>query len=113
VNDRWGHTAGDGLLREVARRILAEVRDDDLVARIGGDEFGVLLWGVDEVVAESVAERLRAACRTPVWLPGLDEPIEVGISVGVASDVAALAAHTVERADAALYREKRRTRGPA
>ncbi len=61
VNDRHGHPAGDAVLREIARRLRHGVRDGDTVARVGGEEFMVLLPGVSEPTALELAERLRAA----------------------------------------------------
>jgi diguanylate cyclase (GGDEF)-like protein/PAS domain S-box-containing protein len=69
VNDSLGHLAGDQLLVQVADRLRGCVRDDDLVARFGADEFGVLLLGEDEADAERVARRI---------LDDLDAPLPVG-----------------------------------
>jgi diguanylate cyclase (GGDEF)-like protein len=61
VNDRWGHDAGDALLRQLADVLRQECRPGDVVARLGGDEFGVLLAEASENQAEAVADRLRKA----------------------------------------------------
>jgi diguanylate cyclase (GGDEF)-like protein/PAS domain S-box-containing protein len=111
VNDGFGHAAGDALLREVARRLQAEIREGDLLARLGGDEFGLLLWDAEGDEAVAIADRLRTACRAPIVIG--DATVSVGISVGLAHDGNALGEDTVERADAALYVEKRRTRPTA
>lgn len=78
VNDTWGHDIGDLLLRSVAERLLACVRGQDTVARIGGDEFTVLLDDPED--ARRVAERIVAATARPFDLRG--ETIQITMSVG-------------------------------
>jgi len=109
ANDRGGHDAGDRLLREVAHRLQQGLRQGDLVARVGGDEFVVLLPGCrDAEAARTIAEDLRARLRLPYTLP--DGVIRLDASVGIArfpadgSDPGALLAH----ADRAMYAVKRR-----
>ncbi|GGS35492.1 sensor domain-containing diguanylate cyclase [Deinococcus knuensis] len=116
VNDRHGHEAGDGLLREVSRRLGSCLRGSDTAARFGGDEFVVMLPDVRSVDdARQVALRIGAALARPVTLhlPGsADEQtpvVRVGASVGVA--VAPLhgldAGALCRAADQAMYRAKR------
>jgi diguanylate cyclase (GGDEF)-like protein len=112
VNDALGHPAGDLLLEEVARRLLAGVRGDDLVARFGGDEFAVIVAGVTELTAvASLAERLGAALREPFTVEG--SQVCPGASIGIAvygpdvRDAETVLAH----ADVALYRAKSEGRG--
>lgn len=83
VNDSLGHQAGDTLLREVSTRLQSAVRLEDTVARMGGDEFVVLLPNIDRAGARSVADKLLACLREPVRL---DEAIHYTpmASVGVA-----------------------------
>jgi diguanylate cyclase (GGDEF)-like protein len=107
VNDRHGHGAGDDVLREVARRILATVRETDLPARYGGEEFAVLLPVTDLETAREAAERIRlAVAEAP--LATRRGPLEVTLSAGVAMlddhtrDLGAL----FDAADAALYAAK-------
>jgi diguanylate cyclase (GGDEF)-like protein/PAS domain S-box-containing protein/hemerythrin-like metal-binding protein len=107
VNDSFGHDVGDHLLKEAARRILACVRESDTVARIGGDEFIVLLRTVEDARdALAVAEKIRAALNQPFALKGLR--LEVSSSIGLAlypahgSDAFALA----KNADIAMYQAK-------
>jgi diguanylate cyclase (GGDEF)-like protein len=61
VNDQFGHSAGDRVLRSAAEALKTQIRRDDFVARLGGDEFGVLLPGVSIDEAASVVERIRSA----------------------------------------------------
>jgi len=61
VNDRHGHAAGDAVLKAAAAALLRHVRASDVVARIGGDEFAVLLWNVDAAAAAAKADALEAA----------------------------------------------------
>lgn len=83
VNDRSGHGAGDRILQEVAQRLVKDLRQDDLVARVGGDEFVVLLPGCrDAGTASNIADKLRARLRAPCELP--DGPIHLDVSVGIA-----------------------------
>jgi diguanylate cyclase (GGDEF)-like protein len=106
VNDRHGHAAGDAVLKAVAAAIVAEVRASDVVARIGGDEFVVLLWNVDDAAAATKAAALeRAVYATSVQCGA--STLVVGASAGLAL-VGALdsAADLLARADAAMYARK-------
>jgi diguanylate cyclase (GGDEF)-like protein len=107
ANDRFGHPAGDALLKEVAGRLRALAADDDLVIRMGGDEFILVQRRVARAVdAEAMAQRIVQAISAPYDHCG--QAIELGVSIGVA-----LAPHdgqTAEallgRSDKALYRAK-------
>ena len=106
VNDRHGHAAGDAVLKAVAAALAREVRTSDVVARIGGDEFVVLLWNVTEEEAAAKAAALEAAVyATPVrWKAST---LVVGASAGVAQ-IGPLdrPADLLARADAAMYARK-------
>jgi diguanylate cyclase (GGDEF)-like protein/PAS domain S-box-containing protein len=84
VNDRFGHAAGDDALREVASRLRRSVRERDLVARTGGDEFVVVLadLAVEERVAHDAAGRIRGAFAAPLVVEG--EQVHLQAAVGVA-----------------------------
>lgn len=107
VNDRFGHRFGDQVLKGVAGRLCAALRQSDLIARIGGDEFVVLLRRVTRLEdAERVAAKLHAVLAAPFEIEG--ERIACGTSIGIAlypehgEDAVALVAH----ADQAMYRAK-------
>jgi diguanylate cyclase (GGDEF)-like protein len=106
VNDRHGHAAGDAVLRAVARVLGRHVRASDVVARIGGDEFVVLLWNCDEANALTKAMALEAAIqRTTAAHAGTS--LMVAASVGVTALLPLdQAADTLERADGAMYARK-------
>jgi diguanylate cyclase (GGDEF)-like protein len=111
VNDRLGHKGGDELLIEVAGRVRRSVRPDDLVARISGDEFVVLLHDVDDDVVLKVARRLVDEVGRPLLLAPQRE-IRPSISVGAAAAEPDDTPDSLFRlTDAALYRAKRRGRG--
>ena len=109
INDRAGHKVGDHLLCEVASRLKSLVRDADTVARIGGDEFAVLLETVDgERQALAAAERIVSLVRAPIISAG--EEHQVGASVGIAVSTEELEhpEALVHQADLAMYEAKRR-----
>ena len=112
VNDTLGHPAGDTLLRAVAGRLQAELRENDTAARLGGDEFVVLQDGADQPRdAAALAERLVAALGAPYRIEG--HHVEIGASVGIviASDEDATPDAMLKNADLALYRAKLDGRG--
>ena len=84
VNDTFGHTVGDGVLREIARRLASVVREVDTVARYGGEEFVVVTPETDTEGAQRLAERICEAVREEPFHIGSDV-VEVTVSVGVAS----------------------------
>lgn len=106
VNDRFGHEGGDRVLTSFAATARSVLRDGDLVARLGGEEFGVLLPGAGREQARAVCERLRLATSAePVPLAG--GPARVTASAGLAEvRSGATAAGLLRAADEALYRAK-------
>lgn len=106
INDRFGHGVGDAALVAMTRSTRAAVRDQDLVARIGGEEFAVLLPGMSEEAASVVAERVRRSIAESC-VPGAEQ-IRLSVSIGLATarpddTIGSLLA----RADDAMYSAKR------
>lgn len=112
VNDRFGHGAGDEVLLAVADALRASVRPEDVVARVGGDEFAIMCDHLDarEDVA-AIVDRLREALDSRVRVPG--SSLRVTASVGVAfADGDETPEALLDRADRAMYRSKRRSPHP-
>jgi diguanylate cyclase (GGDEF)-like protein len=106
INDTFGHCAGDEALIQVANLLAKGVRHSDVVARIGGDEFGILLESSDESAAQETAARLIEQISACEFLhDGEALPLSVAIGVGMidALDTPNL---VMERADEAMYRRK-------
>jgi diguanylate cyclase len=109
VNDTHGHAAGDDVLRAVAKSLQDTVRPMDLVARVGGEEFAVILPNCPPAFGETVAERIRRRVEGSPVLIGPDQSLKVTISIGGAFAhqwVRSTAALWSGRADAQLYRAK-------
>jgi diguanylate cyclase (GGDEF)-like protein/PAS domain S-box-containing protein len=110
INDSLGHTAGDEILRHVARQISGAIRLGDTVARIGGDEFVVVCDSASARETEEIAERVLAALSQPYV--GTGEEMKTTASVGIAiADEHATPKSLLRDADAAMYRAKELGRG--
>ena len=112
VNDGYGHQAGDAVLKEACRRAAGAVRESDVLARIGGEEFAVLLPMTPCAGAEDAAERIRAAiAAAPVVHEGIAIPVTCSLGVaqyrGVAGADGKGGTALLAAADAALYEAKR------
>ena len=107
LNDTFGHAVGDHVLREVAQAIAGAVREDDVPARFGGEEFAVLLANPGPEIAIEVGERVRRAVSSldlrKLGVPG----VSVSVGVSVASSPDQLLEDVIDEADRALYRAKR------
>jgi diguanylate cyclase (GGDEF)-like protein/PAS domain S-box-containing protein len=114
INDSIGHHAGDALLREVAPRLRSHLRPGDVVARFGGDEFGILVDRLaDEDEAMAIADRVAAAFAEPYLLGGAEHFITASVGVAVARPSTKEPADPdmlIRNADAAMYRAKERGR---
>ena len=110
VNDRHGHPAGDAVLREIAERAVRQVRSVDLVGRLGGEEFVIVMPETSLGGAIVVAERLRAAvAEEPFVLQGKGDKVRVTVSVGIAMTGEGhgdTLESLLQRADEALYAAK-------
>ncbi len=110
INDSLGHSVGDIMLVELSKRLVAAMRENDTISRLGGDEFILLLTGVDEHSVEQVVQKLMQVVNTPFHLGEYD--LNVTASMGIAiypndgKDLETLS----RNADAAMYRAKREGR---
>jgi len=107
VNDRFGHLAGDGVLREIVGRLTRCLRSGDLVARFGGDEFAVLLDGIrDPQGAVRVAERIQAQLESPATVEGCEVAITASIGIALSSRGYTSPEKMLHDADRAMYNAK-------
>jgi diguanylate cyclase (GGDEF)-like protein/PAS domain S-box-containing protein len=115
INDSIGHHAGDDLLQAVAPRLRAHLRPGDIVARFGGDEFGILVDRLtDEDEAQAIADRVAGAFSEPYSMGGADHFVTASIGIAVARPTGREpvdAEMLIRDADAAMYRAKERGRG--
>jgi diguanylate cyclase (GGDEF)-like protein len=110
INDTFGHSIGDAVLRVVAQRITGSVRASDLVARLGGDEFVILLLDPlhEGGSATATAERILESMEGPMRAAGIELDVRASIGVVVVADAADVSpAGLLQRADDAMYVAKR------
>ncbi len=108
INDTLGHMAGDAVLREVGRRLAACLRDGDTLARLGGDEYVVLLEDLaTEHDAREVARRMREALGEPIRASRGVAPLSASIGIAFARSGQEEARHLLAQADRAMYEAKR------
>lgn len=108
VNDTWGHAAGDQVLKVASRVFETALREDDLAARIGGEEFAAILLDTPEAQARVVAERIRLAMQNAAIELDTGETLSQTFSIGIAchDEAEENLDETLKRADAALYAAK-------
>jgi diguanylate cyclase (GGDEF)-like protein len=109
VNDQRGHLAGDTVLREIASTLVHAVRNEDVVARYGGEELVILSRAIADDAAMVLAERLRKRVEALAVDVGAGDPVRVTVSIGVAvfpSAHAVTSEQLIAAADRALYRAK-------
>lgn len=110
VNDSLGHSAGDTLLQEVAARLTHAVRNDDTVARIGGDEFVVLMEDIQGEHVGTVAEKLIASFSDPFYLHNREIAATSSMGIALYPRDGETPSDLMRNADAALYRAKKEGR---
>lgn len=113
VNDTYGHGAGDEVLKIMAQRISSQLRESDIVARMGGDEFAVLLKDIEHAEdAKYIAEKIAYQMQSPIILPD-GELITCSVTIGIAlyPDHALTPQALLEAADEAMYKAKIKQRG--
>jgi len=108
INDAYGHAGGDSILQEVARHLAAVVREEDIVARYGGDEFVVVMAGATRASYRALEERLSAALASSPVAARLG--LRLSVSLGIADDSDGDPEDVLRAADQAMYRRKRRAR---
>lgn len=107
VNDNYSHQVGDAVLRRIAQILKSHVREDDMAARLAGDEFVIVFKNAELRVAQQVCARIAAAVRAFDWssiAAGLQSSISVGVAAAVPGDTVESLTH---RSDAAMYRDKK------
>ncbi len=107
INDSLGHLAGDEMLQEVARRLRRCVPEPDMVARLAGDEFAILLEDIRSAdAAQAVAQRVLEALRSPMLVAGRELEPSMSIGIAIGDDNYTMADEVLRDADLALYRAK-------
>jgi diguanylate cyclase (GGDEF)-like protein len=110
VNDRHGHGTGDALLKALSRQLIARVRASDIVGRLGGDEFGIVVWRVDESQVSIKARELETLIGTVSVMHGQAQ-VQVGASIGTAPLLpAATSVEVIDAADRSMYARKEERR---
>lgn len=112
INDTYGHSLGDQLLKRVCRRVLSTLRGNELFARLGGDEFALMLTNLNSAYdAARVADRICTCMKLPFEIDSYDVTTSVSIGISVCSGNEDSAEDLLKYADIAMYRSKRAGRG--
>ena len=113
INDSLGHAAGDSVLLEVAKRLAASIRASDTAARFGGDEFAILLEGIDDAQeAADTAERILESLENSLRIEGRELVVRCSLGIAVVEgDAPADADELIRNADASMYIAKREGKG--
>lgn len=111
INDAYGHAVGDELLMAAAKRINSQIRPDDTVSRLGGDEFGVILQNVNDVDTISyISHRIQEALRAPFQLDDFTSTAPVSIGIALYPDDGLNGKELLSHADTAMYHVKQQGR---
>ena len=111
VNDTWGHAKGDEMLSRAAGLLSRSVRQEDVVARIGGDEFAVILRNADEVAVEEIFGRLLQTMEEQAQQTDSDIPVSLSIGFAFAAEPGESSVDLFKKADNRMYQEKAKRRG--
>jgi len=106
VNDTYGHDCGDKLLQEVANRVLPNIRIEDIFARIGGDEFVLILTNIENDTLEKLVEKAIVLFRKPWGIENIKLNITTSIGVAIFPDHADTEIQLMKKADIAMYKSK-------
>ena len=107
INDQYGHQVGDRLLRAVAKRLVACVRTTDTVSRLSGDEFTIVLQGLERIQdIRQVARKILSCLAPPISLDGQDIPVQISIGIAVSPNDSTDPRNLLAMADQAMYRAK-------
>jgi diguanylate cyclase (GGDEF)-like protein len=109
INDKFGHLAGDNVLVAAAKRMRSQLREDDLVARIGGDEFAILLWPIQKIKdAERIVQKISSAMDKPIKIAdGIEIVVSFSIGIAVYPDDGDTVESLINVSDTAMYRSKK------
>jgi diguanylate cyclase (GGDEF)-like protein len=111
ANDTWGHIKGDELLIRAAAVLCRSVRNEDVVARIGGDEFAVILRNADETSVKQIFDRLQQILNKQEQQPGFDIPVRLSVGYAFAAGPGIPSIDLFKAADDRMYQEKIQRRG--
>jgi diguanylate cyclase (GGDEF)-like protein/PAS domain S-box-containing protein len=106
VNDTLGHSAGDALLVEFAKRLRSQIQPSDLLGRLSGDEFVVVLPNCDPARASLIASHITEALASPLWIDNRQVPISASMGISIYPDNATDIDTLMQQADAAMYKAK-------
>ena len=106
INDSFGHSAGDELLKQLGPRLTTSLRGSEVLVRLGGDEFGIVLLDADADDATAVAQRLMTSIREPFDLEGVSASVNASMGIATAPRDATDRAELLRCADIAMYRAK-------
>ena len=110
INDHFSHQVGDAVLKQIGHILKSHVREEDMAARLAGDEFVIVFKNAELRIAQQVCARIQAAVRAFDWpsiAPGLESSISVGVAVALPGDSVESLTH---RSDQAMYAEKKKRR---